>query len=207
MKKPGSSVQISVIAKEGNAMGDKTYFSSKWLKLILAVFPFILLQCTQKETQDMQEIPEVAMDQLSNAANYYQEHPDFERAFAFIKNPALETLDPGLHDIDGDRMYCLIMKEEGLPKDEAKLEAHRNMIDIHYVISGVDEIGWKPTAECGQIGGPYDEERDVVFYDDEPTGWITVPSGSFAIFYPEEAHAPMVGEALIHKAVVKIALE
>ncbi len=207
MKKPGSNVQISIIEKGENAVGNKTCFHIRWLILMLTIFPFILLQCTPKETQDMEEMPEIVMDQLSNAASYYQGHPDFERAFAFLKSPVLETLDPGPHEIDGDRMFCLIMKGEGLPKDEAKLEAHRNMIDIHYIISGVDGIGWKPTAECNQIGEPYDEERDIVFYSDEPTGWITVPSGSFAIFYPGEAHAPMVGEEPIHKAVVKVALE
>ena len=179
----------------------------KWMTLILSIFLFVLAQCAQKEIQDIQETPPITTDQLSNAACYYQNHPDIERAFAFLKSPTLETLEPGLHDIDGDRLFCLIMKGEGLTKEEAKLEAHRKMIDIHYVISGVDEIGWKPIAECSQIEEPYDEERDIVFYNDEPAAWITVPSGSFAIFYPEQAHAPMVGEALIHKAVVKIALQ
>lgn len=179
----------------------------KWIALMLCVLLFVLAQCAQKETQDIQETPQITMDQLSNAANYYQKHPDIERAFAFLQSPELETLEPGLHNIDGDRMFCLITKGEGLAKEEAKLEAHRKMIDIHYVISGVDHIGWKPTAECSQIKQPYDKERDIVYYDDEPTAWISVPSGSFAIFYPEQAHAPMVGEALIHKAVVKIAVQ
>ena len=179
---------------------------SKWIIFLLAVFLFNT-QCAQKETQDIQETLQITTDQLSNATDYYQIHPDIEQAFSFLQSAELETLDPGFHNIDGDHLFCLIMKGEGLAKDEAKLEAHRKTIDIHYVISGVDQIGWKTAAECSQISEPYDEERDIVYYGDEPTAWISVPSGSFAIFYPEQAHAGMIGNSFIHKAVIKIALQ
>ena len=179
---------------------------SKWIIFLLAVFLFNT-QCAQKETQDIQETLQITTDQLSNATDYYQIHSDIEQAFSFLQSAELETLDPGFHNIDGDHLFCLIMKGEGLAKDEAKLEAHRKTIDIHYVIRGVDQIGWKKATECSQINQQYDEERDIVYYGDEPTSWISVPSGSFAIFYPEQAHAGMTGNSFIHKAVVKIALQ
>jgi biofilm protein TabA len=36
---------------------------------------------------------------------------------------------------------------------------------------------------------------------------VATPPGTFAIFFPEDAHAPMAGEGLIHKVVVKVAVD
>jgi beta-galactosidase beta subunit len=35
--------------------------------------------------------------------------------------------------------------------------------------------------------------------------WVAVPPGSFAIFFPHDAHAPLGGEGRVKKAVVKVA--
>ena len=96
----------------------------KWMVMMLLVFLFNT-QCAQKETKDIQETLQITTDQLSNAVNYYEGHPDIERAFSFLQSAELETLEPGFHNIEGDRLFCLIMKGEGLAKEEAKLEAHR----------------------------------------------------------------------------------
>ena len=36
---------------------------------------------------------------------------------------------------------------------------------------------------------------------------LAVSSGAFAIFYPEDAHAPLATSGPIHKAVVKVAVD
>ncbi|RPH92172.1 MAG: DUF386 domain-containing protein, partial [Calditrichaeota bacterium] len=89
-------------------------------------------------------------------------------------------------------------------RSAARLEAHRKYIDIQYIISGADEMGWKAVKECQNIDAAYDEGKDIEFYRDVPMLWKTVPAGSFAIFFPNDAHAPMVGQGEIHKAVVKV---
>jgi beta-galactosidase beta subunit len=35
---------------------------------------------------------------------------------------------------------------------------------------------------------------------------VSVPRGSFAIFFPEDAHAPLAGRGALTKAIVKIAV-
>jgi hypothetical protein len=47
----------------------------------------------------------------------------------------------------------------------------------------------------------------VEFYTDRPTLWIPVSSGRFAIFYPEDAHAPLGTDAFVHKIVIKVAVD
>lgn len=144
---------------------------------------------------------------LQDAEQYCDMHPAFAKAFAFLRRSDLAELPEGRQDIDGDRLFCIISKGRGRPRAEAKLEAHRKYIDIQYILSGDEEMGWRPTASCGQIDTPYDAEKDIEFFKDPPNVWAAVPPGSFTIFFPEDAHAPLVGPGQIHKAVLKIAVE
>lgn len=147
------------------------------------------------------------IDQLDHANRYCDMHPGFSQAFAFLKRADLAELAPGRYEIDGDRLFCSISKGPGRPRAEANLEAHRTYIDIQYVIAGAEEMGWKPTADCRISHTPYEAEKDIEFFKDTPDSWNPVPAGSFVIFFPEDAHAPLVGTGEIHKAVVKIAVE
>ncbi len=149
----------------------------------------------------------IIVDKLQRAEDYYDMHPAFENAFAFLRQNTLAELPAGRNEIDGDHMFCLITKGPGRSRSEAKLEAHRKYIDIQYVIAGTEEMGFRPTADCKLIDTNYDGENDIEFFKDEPESWTKVPAGSFVIFFPQDAHAPMVGKEEIHKAVLKIAAE
>lgn len=147
-------------------------------------------------------------DRLENADKYVQDHPAFARAFAFLRQEGLAALAPGRHEIDGDRLFCMIMEGPGKGRGgEKRLEAHRKYIDIQYVMAGTDDMGWKPVAQCLQPAGDFDLQQDIGFFHDAVGHWQQVPAGSFAIFYPGDAHAPMGGEGTIRKAVVKVAVE
>jgi biofilm protein TabA len=147
------------------------------------------------------------IDQLNHAESYFGMHPAFAKAFAFLRQSGVSQLAPGKHVVDGERVFCLISKGPGRTRAEAKLEAHRRYIDIQYIIAGTDEMGGKPTAACQTVDQPYDAAKDIIFYADKPETWTKVVAGSFAIFYPRDAHAPLVSSGEIHKAVVKVALD
>ncbi|MHC4913066.1 MAG: NanQ anomerase/TabA/YiaL family protein [Planctomycetota bacterium] len=149
----------------------------------------------------------IIIDELANARKYYDMHPAFEKAFAFLNRSGLDELPSGRHEIDGDRLFCMIAKDRGRTRAEAKLEAHRRYIDIQYIIAGTDEMGFRPTAECMLSDTAYDAEKDIEFFRDEPQSWTKVPAGSFVIFLPADAHAPLVSSGEIHKAILKVAVE
>jgi biofilm protein TabA len=44
----------------------------------------------------------------------------------------------------------------------------------------------------------------VLFYADAPDMHFSLKDGQFVIFYPEDVHAPMIGEGPIKKLVVKV---
>ena len=147
------------------------------------------------------------LDTLASAARYVHMHDGFGRAFEFLTTTDLAALAPGRHEIDGDRMYVSIDHKDGRGEEGARLEAHRRYIDIQYTIDGDELIGWMPLARCQAPDGPFDDKKDVVLFADRPTTWVAVPPGSFAIFFPHDAHAPLAGHGLLKKAVVKIAVD
>ena len=141
---------------------------------------------------------------LTEADRYAALHPLFARAFAFLRNTDLQALTPGKHDVSGEQIFALVEACQGRARAEAQLECHRRYIDIQLVLEGVDEMGWKPLAECVDPATEYDAERDIRFFNDAPSSWIATPPGAFCLFFPDDAHAPLVSKELIRKVIVKI---
>lgn len=147
------------------------------------------------------------IDQLENAARYAAMHPGFPAAFEFLKQAEVAELAPGRHEVDGDRLYAIVVRAPGRGRSGAKLEAHRKYIDIQYMASGSDQMGWKLARECSKSEGGYDAAKDNECFLDEPVIWFAAPAGVFAVFFPEDAHAPMGGEGEQEKVVMKVALD
>ncbi|PYR92141.1 MAG: YhcH/YjgK/YiaL family protein [Acidobacteria bacterium] len=145
------------------------------------------------------------LDTLVRSGRYIALHPAFARAFDVLANRDLTTLEPGRHEIDRDRIYVSIDHNEGRGREGARLEAHRRYLDIQFTIDGGEEIGWMPLHQCRHPAGPFDLSKDIQFFSDLPRTWVAVPPGHFAIFFPEDAHAPLAGRGFLKKAIVKIA--
>ena len=147
------------------------------------------------------------LDRLANAELYAALHPRFAAAFDFLRRSDLGQLADGKYELDGTRLYVLLATAPGRGHDGAKLESHQKYIDIQYVVRGVDDMGLKPVADCRDVELPYDASRDVALYRDRPISWVTVPAGSFTIFFPDDGHAPLGAADETVKAVVKVQIE
>ena len=147
------------------------------------------------------------VDRLDRAEPYFDMHPAFEQVFKFLREESLSEILHGRYDIDGVRLFYKVSKRQGRIRTESRLETHRKYIDIQYVISGVDEMGWRTASECKTVDVPYNEDRDVTYFQDEPESWKEVHAESFAIFFPQDVHALLVSGGEIHKVVFKVAVE
>ena len=145
------------------------------------------------------------LDVLENAHRYQDLHKGFAKAMKFLLRRDLKELPLGKYEIDGDRVYAMVSKEPGRGKGEAPLETHEKYIDIQLVLAGTDDMGWKPKSLCKRPSDRYDKENDIQFFTDQPAAWLSVESGSFAIFFREDAHAPLISPGELHKVVVKVA--
>ncbi len=146
------------------------------------------------------------LDTLAGSGRHLALHPRFARAFAFLHETDLLALAPGRHAVQGEDIFAIIEHCAGRTRAEARLESHRRHIDIQLVLEGVDEMGWKPLAECVKPIGDFDAARDIRFYDDAPSSWVATPAGAYCIFFPDDAHAPLVSGGMIRKVVMKVAV-
>ena len=156
------------------------------------------------------------LDRWENAEKYFSLHEGFKPAMEYFlraypvaikAGKAGIQVSTGRAEIDGKRIYMVIDRSPARTRQTARLEAHRKYIDIQIPINQPEEMGWQAISQCTKIAQPYDAGRDVEFFADTPRSWITVPPGSFVVFFPHDAHAPLVGQGEFHKAVIKVAVD
>lgn len=146
------------------------------------------------------------LSSLSQSSRYADLHPLFARAFEYMRDNDLYSFAPGRYPIAGDELFAIVEHVPGRTRGMAKLEAHQRYIDIQLVLDGIDEMGWKPLTDCHNPVSDHSIEKDIRFFHDAPASWIPVPPDHFCIFFPEDAHAPLVAEGLIRKVIFKIAV-
>src|SRR3970040_758749 len=99
------------------------------------------------------------IDKIENANIYKNFGERINKAFDFIENTDLKNLNPGKYEIEGKNIFALISEYQTKPESEGKLEAHRKYIDVQYVISGEERMGYAP-LDKQEIIEKYKEEND-----------------------------------------------
>lgn len=147
------------------------------------------------------------IDTLQNASKYLDVHPLFAKAFEYIEQTDLNSIETGTYEI-AEGLKAIVSDKEGKTREESlqKFECHRKNIDIQVCINGVEEIGWKPIQKCEKDNGGYNEEKDVQFWSDDPDMYFQLTNNQFVILFPEDVHAPMIGVdgGNIKKMVIKV---
>ena len=147
------------------------------------------------------------LDVLDNAHIYPKLNTRFAKSFEFLLRPDIKELPDEKYVIDGDRVFAIVSRGPGREKDGSLLETHEKYIDIQLVLAGLDEMGWKSKSSCKKPSIEYDQEKDIQLFKDTPDTWLSCTSNTFAIFFPEDAHMPMISSGEIHKIIVKVAVE
>ena len=125
---------------------------------------------------------------LQNTARIEALHPRFKMLFDYVKS----------HDI---------LHPECMPAEKQVLEVHRDYIDVQILLEGRETMGWKALEDVIDEVKPYDPEGDCALYADRPTSWLHLVPGQVAVFFPEDAHAPVIGEGKIRKMIAKVKIE
>ena len=147
------------------------------------------------------------LDTLKNKEQYASLHPRFKAVFDYIDTHDLASMELGRHDIDGDNIFVMVQELELRPREQARLELHRKYIDIQLVLRGKEEVfGWSEKKDCLTAETEFDEAKDIQLFTDKPQCFYTVREGQFSILFPEDGHAPMLGEGIVKKCIFKILL-
>ncbi|MFI3330547.1 MAG: YhcH/YjgK/YiaL family protein [Rikenellaceae bacterium] len=142
---------------------------------------------------------------LSKAVQYISLHERFRAAFDSLLQVDLFSLESGTYPIDGEDIYMIVAEDLDLKKvEDAKLEVHDKYIDIQLPISAEEGFLWADRSDCQMPCADMDKVKDIQFFDDEPSSFIKIHPGQLVIFFPWDAHGPLVGEGKIKKCVIKV---
>ena len=150
----------------------------------------------------------VVFDRLEHASLYVGIAKHMHFAFAFLSRADLNTLATGKYPLAGEDAYALVQTYMSKPAAEAKWETHRRYLDVQYVASGVERMGYGYVADFQPVG-PYNEQGDYQHYTGDGAD-IIMTAGTFAIFSPHDVHRPTVfvdRPEAVRKIVVKVRAE
>lgn len=146
------------------------------------------------------------LDSIKNSAAIEGAHPLFKVAFDYFKATDLKNAPVGKTQLQGEDLIVIVSEIEGKKEGTAIVETHRKYIDIQIPVINTERMGWVAAASCQKPFDSYNESKDLILYEDAPTTYFDVTPGDFAIFYPEDGHAPGVGNGYIKKVIFKVAL-
>ena len=144
-------------------------------------------------------------DKLENSNLYTGMDGRIIRALDFLQKTDLVNSPEGRQDIDGDNIYALINDYVTKDASEAKPEAHIKYIDVQYVVSGCEYLGYailngqKPCKE-------YDYEKDYMLFDTD-VSFLKFEAGMFAVLFPNDLHMPGIKyneKSKVRKVVIKV---
>lgn len=146
-------------------------------------------------------------DSVENIGRY-REIPVLARVISYIEQQDLNMLPEGRTEIDGERLYVMLQHPSLKCAEEIRPEAHDRCCDLQLVLKGQEIMGYAPRQ---MLGEPLEccPERDISFYRGERLSPVLIREGMFAVFFPEDVHAPCIQAGScreVTKAVFKIRL-
>lgn len=155
----------------------------------------------------------MVIGKISEAGSGFTKFPmAIRKALFFLHDQDFSTMEDGVYPIDGKNSYAILQRYDTRMPDSAKPEAHRQYVDIQYIVKGQEELGWCPLNPELQEHTKYDMDKDIIFYEKlVPGSSIILDEGCFAVLYPADVHRPCGAvdgkSGPVTKVVVKIAVD
>ena len=148
------------------------------------------------------------INKLENAKFYYGLGEKFQKAFDFLQKTNLKDMENGRYEIDGNEIYVALQDYNTKLESEGKFEAHKDYIDIQFIVTGSEKLGYGDIEHYSPIT-EYDKEKDIVFLanKEKENHFVFAKENDFVIFAPQDAHMPCISineSTYVKKAVVKI---
>lgn len=134
-------------------------------------------------------------------------HHAFKQLFEFVKSTDFDKLPLGKIEVDGENLFIMNLDiKQGADFETQPLEMHRKYIDVHILLDGDENIGWKPIEEIENYTQEYNEDGDCALSDDKSRFFVELHPGEYCIVFPEDPHAPAISNGRIRKLIGKVKL-
>lgn len=147
----------------------------------------------------------MVFDRLKNAQQYFPLGERIEKALKYLVDTDFENVEPGTYEIDGENIFAIVQLYNTKPSSSTKWESHRKYIDIQYMVSGKEKIGFTDSQRMITLQ-EYHAGNDISLHKGEGN-YLIADEGHFAIFFPVDIHMPRVAINIPHevkKVVVKV---
>jgi YhcH/YjgK/YiaL family protein len=154
--------------------------------------------------------PDASINKRELAVYYLRNKARWDKAFSFLRDNDLASMEPKKYIIDGDNLYATISEAMTKNEEDTKFEAHRKYIDIQHVINGEEQMSITPLAQKKEELVDYDPVKDLEFMSVTGTSSYVATPDKFFIFFPSDIHRPSVkvGEnKLVRKVVIKVKID
>lgn len=130
-----------------------------------------------------------------------------QEVLGWIAGHDVAHMEAGTYEIQGQDLYVMIQDFSTRPVQDCSPERHNDYLDIQYVVSGVERMGYAPyTGAEAVLSDP--EGKDITFYQDlERENFVDVGPGAYCIFFSNDIHRPGCAAGLpgpVRKVVVKM---
>ncbi|MCR8631334.1 YhcH/YjgK/YiaL family protein [Paenibacillus radicis (ex Xue et al. 2023)] len=126
----------------------------------------------------------------------------------YLRSLSFEQVDDGVYPVGEDGIYLIVKTAETFPFEEMRPEHHERYIDIHYMISGTEKIGFARANESNRPVEVVPLVEDHTFFDSvEQEIELLLYPGQYAVFMPSDLHRPWCsayGTRSVRKALLKV---
>ena len=145
-------------------------------------------------------------DKINNFETYASISDDIRLGLEWLRD-VKPDIAQGVYEITSC-VKAIVSEYTTKHENEYGYEAHRDNIDIQYIISGLEKICCLP-LEYLKEAKVYSKENDVAFYESlemKPQELI-LGNDYFAIFFPQDGHMPQLcvdKPEAVKKVVIKV---
>ena len=114
-----------------------------------------------------------------------------QKGLTYLRNTDFSAVADGKYKIDGESLVAIISEYSPAAREDRKAETHNKHVDIQYIDSGEEIIGFGSLANGVETFEGYLAEKDATFFksvDNEVD--IKVVQGMYAVFFPWDIHRP-----------------
>ncbi|MBS6503027.1 MAG: YhcH/YjgK/YiaL family protein [Clostridium sp.] len=148
------------------------------------------------------------IDNIQNIHNY----KSFSIIYGILEELAkfnIEDMPNSTIVYEEDKIFANQISLTSKPEYECMFEAHKKYIDVHYILEGIEGISTSSINKL-EVQTPYNNEKDIAFYNGDADGTYYLNPGDFMICWPNDAHKVAImknSPSKIKKIVCKISID
>lgn len=131
------------------------------------------------------------LDTMEHAKQYVGLFPGVDRVLEAVRAYSPDNYPCGKVELEGNDLYLLLNSYETHTPEGALCEAHRQYLDVMYMVQGEETIYVKPVEQLRCVTKEYDPAIEALLgQTDSDATAVRLTAGSFIVLLPQDAHTP-----------------